>query len=192
MQRLLDWLEKPINLLLWVGLVAGLLMMLHVTVDVAGRTIFNHPLEGTTEIVVGLLHGGRRLSALGVGDAKQTATSVVDLFTLRMSPRTVFWLEVGAKSLTLLYVAVFTWRTFLRAIVQTSAGEVWQAGTTHLPVWPSRWMLPIAGFFMALYLAAAHHRPISRARSTSVSLRRAPANEHAHARARSASPSSCF
>jgi len=62
---------------------------------------------------------------------------------------------------TLLYVSVFTWRTLLRAIEQTRAGEVWQAGTRHLPVWPSRWILPVAGFFMALYLLARVIRDVS-------------------------------
>ncbi len=49
--RFLRWLDKPIDLLLWLGLIAGVLMMLHVSVDVAGRYLFNHPIEGTTEIV---------------------------------------------------------------------------------------------------------------------------------------------
>src|SRR5258708_15110596 len=151
MDRLLKWLEMPINALLWVALAAGFLMMLHVTVGVAGRTIFNHPCEGTTEIVSAYY----MVVAAYLPWAWVTRNNghlSVDLFTLRMSPRSVFWLEVAAKIATLVYVSVFTWRTFLRAIVQTQAGEVWQAGTTHLPVWPSRWMLPIAGFFMALYL----------------------------------------
>ena len=33
------------------AIAAGVLMMLHVTVDVTGRYLFNRPLEGTTEIV---------------------------------------------------------------------------------------------------------------------------------------------
>ena len=49
--RLLRWLEIPINLLLWVALIAGFLMMMHVGADVTGRTVFNRPLHGTTEIV---------------------------------------------------------------------------------------------------------------------------------------------
>src|SRR5262245_52536378 len=51
MQRLLKWLEKPIDLLFWLGLVATVLMMMHVTVDVFSRYLFNRPLDGTTEIV---------------------------------------------------------------------------------------------------------------------------------------------
>lgn len=153
MDRLLKWLELPINMLLWLGLLAGLLMMLHVTVDVAGRTLFNHPLEGTTEIVSAYY----MVAAAYLPWAWVTSNNGhlgVDLFTLRMPKRFVVWLEIAVRILTLLYVSVFTWRTFLRAVEQTRAGEVWQAGTTHLPVWPSRWALPVAGFFMALYLVA--------------------------------------
>ena len=44
---------------------------------------------------------------------------------------------------------------------QTRAGEVWHAGTMYLPVWPSRWVLPLAGGLMMLYLVLrviARHR----------------------------------
>ena len=51
MERLLNWLKWPIEALFWLGLLAGFLMMLHVTADVTSRTLFNRPLEGTTEIV---------------------------------------------------------------------------------------------------------------------------------------------
>ena len=49
--RLLRWLERPIDLLSGSRLVAGFLMMLHVSVDVTGRYLFNRPIDGTTEIV---------------------------------------------------------------------------------------------------------------------------------------------
>ena len=51
MQRLLQWLEYPIHALLWLGMLAAVFMMFHVSADVVGRTVFNHPLEGTTEMV---------------------------------------------------------------------------------------------------------------------------------------------
>ena len=44
----------------------------------------------------------------------------------------------------LLYVSIFAWQTGLRAVQQTRAGEVWEAAGGFIPVWPSRWMLPIA------------------------------------------------
>src|SRR3981189_2633103 len=51
MNRLLRWLQKPIDLLLWLSLFAGFLMMMHVTIDVTGRYVFNRPWDGPPEIV---------------------------------------------------------------------------------------------------------------------------------------------
>jgi hypothetical protein len=35
---------------------------------------------------------------------------------------------------------------------QTRAGEVWQAGSGFVEIWQSRWLLPLAGAMMLLYL----------------------------------------
>src|ERR1043165_5059975 len=51
MNRLLALLDIPIRLCLWAAIGAGVLMMIHVTADVAMRTLFNSPIEGTTEVV---------------------------------------------------------------------------------------------------------------------------------------------
>ena len=47
---------------------------------------------------------------------------------------------------------MFVYQTFWAALRQTGAGEVWLAGTMYLPVWPSRWVLPVSGAFMVIYL----------------------------------------
>lgn len=151
MERLLKWLETPINIFLWIGLAGGTLMMLHVTADVAGRTIFNHPIEGTTEIVSGWYMVAVAYMAWA-WIARNDSHIHVDMFTIKMPPRAKFWLEIAVKIVTLLYVTLFVWRTLLRAVEQTRAGEVWLAGTKYLPIWPSRWVLPIAGSLMVLYL----------------------------------------
>jgi len=64
-------------------------MMLHVTIDVAGRTIFNHPFEGTTEIVSAYyMVVAAYLPWAWV--TRHNGHLNVDLFTLRMRPRAVF------------------------------------------------------------------------------------------------------
>ena len=128
-------------------------MMLHVTADVTGRTIFNHPIEGTTEIV-----SAYYMVAVAylpwAWIARNDRHIHVDMFTIRMPLRPKLWLEIAVKIVTFLYVGLFTWRTTLRAISQTRSGEVWIAGTNYIPVWPSRWILPIAGALMVIYLVA--------------------------------------
>jgi TRAP-type C4-dicarboxylate transport system permease small subunit len=151
LNRILERLELPINIFLWIGLIGAVLMMLHVTIDVAGRTIFNHPFEGTTEIVSAWYMVAVAYLAWA-WIARYDRHIHVDMFTLRMPAGPKFWLEIAVKFVTMIYVALFTWRTVLRAISQTQLGEVWLAGTKYLPVWPSRWVLPIAGALMVIYL----------------------------------------
>jgi TRAP-type C4-dicarboxylate transport system permease small subunit len=148
---MLKWLDAPIHLLLWIGLLAGFLMMAHTAVDVAGRTIFNHPFAGTTEIVAGwYMVAAAYLPWAFI--ARQDSHIVVDLFTRALPPTFRYVLDVGVKILTILWVGLFTWQTWIQAIYQTRLGEVWQAATKFILIWPSRWMLPISGGLMLIYL----------------------------------------
>jgi TRAP-type C4-dicarboxylate transport system permease small subunit len=151
MDRLLRWLQKPIDLLFWLSLLAGFLMMVHVTVDVTGRYFFNRPLDGTTEIVAAYY---MILVAYcpWAWVASRDNHIVAGLFRHIGSPRFDFWLDIAVKTFTALCVSVFTYQTSWAALRQTRAGEVWLAGTMYLPVWPSRWVLPVSGSLMVLYL----------------------------------------
>ena len=151
MNRLLRWLDKPIDLLLWLSLAAGLLMMLHVSADVAGRYLFNRPIESTTEVVAAyymVLAAYLPWAWL----ARHDRHIVAGFFQRIGSPRFDFWLEIAVKALTIVYLSAFVYQTFQQALRQTRAGEVWLAGTKYLPVWPSRWVLPCAGTLMLVYL----------------------------------------
>jgi TRAP-type C4-dicarboxylate transport system permease small subunit len=151
MDRLIAWLQRPIDFLFWLGLVAGFLMMAHVTVDVACRYLLNRPLEGTTEIVAAyymVVVAYLPWAWL----ARFNRHIVAGVFQRIGTPRFDFWLEIAVKVVTIVYVSVFTYQTLLAAIERTRSGEVWLAGTMYLPVWPSRWMLPIAGASMVACL----------------------------------------
>jgi TRAP-type C4-dicarboxylate transport system permease small subunit len=150
-ERLMRWLEVPIHLLLWIALIAGFLMMLHVGIDVTGRTFFNRPLQGTTEIV----SGWYMVAICYLPWAWLTRNDnhiVAGVFERIGTAWFGYWLEVAVKVFVLVYVAVFTWQTWVRAVQQTRAGEVWEAAGGFIPVWPSRWLLPIAAASMGLYL----------------------------------------
>jgi TRAP-type C4-dicarboxylate transport system permease small subunit len=151
MDRLLKWLEVPINALLWVSLAGGFLMMVHVSIDVTGRTVFNRPLAGTTEIVAAYyMIAAAYLPWAWV--AKNDMHIRAEIFRRIGSERFHYWLDVAVRLLTVVYLAVFSWQTGLRAMQQFSAGESWQASGGYLAVWPSRWVLPIAGALMLVYL----------------------------------------
>jgi TRAP-type C4-dicarboxylate transport system permease small subunit len=151
MDRLLKLLQKPIDLFLWLGLLAGFLMMAHVTIDVIGRYVFNRPLEGTTEIVAAY-YMVMVAYAPWAWLASRDRHIVAGMFQHIGSPRFDVWLEIVVKIFTVVCVSVFTYQTFWAALRQTRTGEVWLAGTMYIPVWPSRWILPVSGFFMVVYL----------------------------------------
>lgn len=151
MERLLKWIEWPIHLMLWIGLVAGGLMMLHVTTDVTARTVFNSPLPGTNEIVSGYYMVVTAYLPWAY-IARDNSHIQVEMFTRLMPRRVQFWLSILAKVLTIAYVSLFTWETYIRAVQQTRLGEVWQIMGGFIPIWPSRWLLPLAGGLMVIYL----------------------------------------
>jgi TRAP-type C4-dicarboxylate transport system permease small subunit len=160
-ERLMRWLEIPINLLLWIALIAGFLMMVHVGADVTGRAFFNNPLQGTTEIV----SGWYMVAICYLPWAWLTRHDnhiVAGVFERIGTARFGFWVEVWVKVVMLVYVSVFGWQTSLRAVQQTRAGEVWEAAGGFIPVWPSRWLLPLAALLMGIYLVLRILRDVGR------------------------------
>jgi len=149
--RLLKWIEVPINVLMWLALIAGTAMMLHVTVDVTARTVFNSPLAGTTEIVAGwYMVVCCYLPWAWV--ARRDNHITAEIFSRIGTERFSFWLEICVKLLTLVYISVFAFETYLRAVQQMQRGEVWQIAGGFIPIWPSRWALPVASGLMSIYL----------------------------------------
>jgi TRAP-type C4-dicarboxylate transport system permease small subunit len=160
-ERLMRWVEIPVNVLLWIALIAGLLMMVHVGAEVTGRTFFRYPLHGTTEIVsywymVTICY--LPWAWLTYHDNHIVAGVFERIGTARFG----YWVEVGVKVVMLLYVAVFGWQTGLRAVQQTRAGEVQEAAGGFIAVWPCRWFLPLAALLMGICLLLRILRDVGR------------------------------
>jgi TRAP-type C4-dicarboxylate transport system permease small subunit len=89
---------------------------------------------------------------------------VAGIFQRIGTPAFDFWAGIGVKLLTVAYVAVFTYQTFLAAMQRTALGDVWLAGTKYLPVWPARWLLPLAGALMIAHLVLQTIADLTRGR----------------------------
>jgi TRAP-type C4-dicarboxylate transport system permease small subunit len=151
MKQLMRWIDVVIHAMLWLALLAGALMMLHVVADVTGRTVFRHPLPGTTEIVAGYYMVA--VAYLPWAYVARTDGHIIaEMFTRFGSEAFNFWLEIVVKIATLFFTGVFSQQTYLRAVSQTSAGESVQIAGGFLITWPTRWMLPISAGLMTLYL----------------------------------------
>lgn len=132
-----------------VSMVAGTLMMAHVTIDVFARTLFNNPLPGTGEITASyymIAVAFLPLAWVTLRDEHVTA----DIFVSALPRPMRAILAVLVDLLVILYVSAFVWQTWISAMARTQRGEVWEIFGGYLPIWPTRWFLPVAGAAMIL------------------------------------------
>jgi TRAP-type C4-dicarboxylate transport system permease small subunit len=148
LKRLLDGLTKGVA---WFAGLLAVLMMIHIAIDVIGRTFFNAPLVGTLEIVSAYYMAGLAFLPLAL-ITKDRGHIIVELFTSRMKLKARTLLDAFVAILSLVYVTVFTWQAAISAIHQTAIGEAREAGTGYIAVWPSRWLVAIGFGLMAVYL----------------------------------------
>ena len=152
MDRIDKWLDRPIDVTIWVSCFICFAMMAHVSADVIARVVFNSPLGATTEIVAGYYMVVVAFLPLA-WIARDDAHIIVELFTRGLTARGLLRLTTCVTVVTIVYIGVFTWQTGLSAIHETVAGEQFrESAVGFVPAWPSRWMLPISGFLMTVYL----------------------------------------
>lgn len=126
--------------------------MMHVTIDVAGRVIFNCPLSGTIEIVSGYYMVAITFLPLAY-ISRAEGQIVVELFTRGLSTRSLWRFERIIDVVTFAYLTLVTWNTAEMAIEQTLDGEKWDSATGFIDIWPSRWALPLGFGTMAVFFA---------------------------------------
>ncbi len=137
------------NLMMIVAGVAITLMMLHIAGDILAKLLFNHPIVATLEIVTWYYMVATVFLPLGYIQIHKKHL-MVELFTMKMSPRTLGVLDGIVGIVGAIYVGILCWLTLQHAIEQTLAGEIQDATFFDLPVWPTRWLLPIPTFAMSL------------------------------------------
>lgn len=137
------------NALMWVGGIALTLMMLQISADVLSKYLLNKPIIATLEIVTWYyMVAAVFLPVVYIQIHKKHL--MVELFTMNWPPRRMAVLEGIVAVVGTVYVGTLATLTGIHAIEQTQAGEIQDATFFDLPVWPSRWLLPIAIGAMAL------------------------------------------
>jgi len=141
------FLDRIARLLFGVAMLAGFAMMAHVSLEVLMRTAFNAPMSGTYETVASyymiaacflpwawLAHRDQHISA--------------EIFTERLSDRAQTVLRLITSLLTVAYMTVFIWQSWVSAGRRLGQNEVLETPTGFLIVWPGRYLLPVAGAAM--------------------------------------------
>ena len=133
--------------------VAGLFLVLmvgHVSLDVALKYLFNSPITGTVETVTYIYMVSIVFLPLALVELRSEHI-YVDLFIRRLSPRRQMWIYVFACLCGMVYFGGMTYQTFLDAVRSTAQKETVMSNYLFY-VWPARWALPIGmgGIVLAL------------------------------------------
>lgn len=145
------WVQKPINALTVVAGLIMLLMMLHIVADVAGRMIFNTPIDGTTEIVSGYYMVAVIFFPLAYV-SHNDGHIMVELFTRHLPERRVALLDALVGLACLAFLVWFAWESVASAAKSTARNEQWETSIGLLTIWPSRWFLAVGLLFMGGYM----------------------------------------
>lgn len=135
----------------FVGALAIVAMMLHISIDVISRKIFGQALPATLEMTAQwymVLIVFTPLALLQLRDEHIR----VDLFTHRLSPRTQSLLTgiMYAGAVVLLYFWVVS--AYDLAARQTRRSAYFEAGLLRLPIWPVYWIVFVS---IVLLMAAS-------------------------------------
>ena len=148
MKRLLDFL---VDSAAFIAAAATIVMMLHVTADVAARNLFNAPFTGTLEIAAN--YNMALLSFLPLAlIAREKGHIIVELFTGWMKPNPRSILDGLIAIITTIYVAAFAWKALEVAIEKTHIRDAKEAGFGFVEVWPARWFVFVGFALMLLYV----------------------------------------
>lgn len=145
--RIIRWLNIAA---MTTACVVMVLMMLHITLDVGVRNLFNGQIVGTLEWVAFYYMVALVFLSLGFVEMKNEHIRV-DLFVQMMPNSVQLALYVFACLLGLAFFGMLFWQTLSDAIRATQRGEEAMSNFKFL-IWPARWALPIgfAGVLLAI------------------------------------------
>jgi TRAP-type C4-dicarboxylate transport system permease small subunit len=128
-----------------------ILMMLHVTLDVAVKYFFNAPIIGTLETVSYYYMVSVVFLPLAMIELRNEHVSV-DLLFRKFPAKLQMAVFLFGAALGLIYYGMLTWQTLLDALKATDQRETVMANFLFY-VWPSRWALPIGMGSLMLAIA---------------------------------------
>ena len=141
LRALIRAIDIVVDALTWGAGAVCLLMALHVTADLTGRGLFNHPLLGTDEIATNYYMVALSFLPLAV-ITRLRGHITVGLFTDRLL----------ADLASFGFVGIVAWVGIDTAIEKTAAREMTESSTGYLPVWEARWILAAGFALMFVYL----------------------------------------
>lgn len=118
------------------------LMCLHIVVEIIANSLFRAPIEGTTEIVARWYMVALVFLPLAIIQRRDGHIKA-EIFTDRLSPRALMWLEACIAILMAVFSFLFAWYSGIDAVEATKQRESIELMRGTVTVWPTRWFVPI-------------------------------------------------
>ena len=151
MQPTIRLLGRAIDLTTYIGAAAVVLMMVHISVDVVSKYIFQRPLPGTITIVSNYYMIVVAFLPLAFTERRNGHISV-EVATSLMPMRVQRVLNLLAMLLGAAVFAALAWQSWIEASRAMRVGAFEIEQNTKLLIWPPRYLLPIGCGLMAVTL----------------------------------------
>lgn len=141
------------NVLIWIGALAMIAMMLNICADVAARFFLGTPITGTLELVTYLYMISVVFLPLAMTQLEERHV-IVEVFSQRLPGPVIRWIDRFAMLLSAGYVGFIGWWGMQEAIRATARNEVITIVSTDVPLWPTRWLIPLGLLAMLVVVMA--------------------------------------
>jgi TRAP-type C4-dicarboxylate transport system permease small subunit len=150
-----DWLwaaiDKSVDVLMVFAGIAVLLMMTHVTADVASRALLGRSLPGTIVIVSDYYMVACAFLPLAYTE-RLGHHITMDALSGRLTPRAARFQVACGHIVTLIVFGLLTYSAWLTALKKYKLGAFDMESGVRLYIWPSYWLLPIGCGVLCLFV----------------------------------------
>jgi len=148
-RRFTDTFDGLIALLVLAGEIIVAILCLHIVAEIAANWLFSSPIDGTTSIVSRWYMIPLVFLPMAYIE-RQNGHISADIFTRRLGPRASLLLDAVIALSLVCFCALFVWQTVGQALEATRANEQIELVDSAIPVWPTRWFVPLGFFTMGL------------------------------------------
>lgn len=140
------------TLLFWLAGLSVAVMMLHITADILGKTLFHAPIQGTLEITTFYYMPIAALAPLAVVQ-RDRAHIFVELFSHVLGPRANAALDALMCVLTVVFFGLIAWYSGSEALQKTLRDDYVYVVFFDLKTWPTRWIVPLTSVLVVVTAA---------------------------------------
>ncbi|MCH9674077.1 MAG: TRAP transporter small permease [Gammaproteobacteria bacterium] len=144
-------LARAINVATVAGMLAVALMMLHITIDVMGKFIFNSPIPATIALVSNYYMVVVAFVPIAFAETRNGHISVevlTEFFPMRVQRHLFSWTYLFSA----LIFGLLTYRSWGEARTTHESGTFMMEQGTKILTWPSYYLLPIGTGLMTIVL----------------------------------------